>query len=230
METATRSSKGRTALTVAGATLLLLGAAVIAAGGAALWQTGKSDGGYISSGVHRFDTSSHAIVTEGLKVDSDVPRWLIGRTRITATSSNGKPVFVGVARERDVDAYLANVSRSQIRNLEYSPFTVEYANRAGTASPARPASRSIWAASTSGTGDRQLTWRLRSGEWRVVLMNADGSSGVTARAVQRQATSIPVGRRVVRPQLQVDGVEEQVDEVVLVHPSAAPGACRRRSG
>ena len=86
METATRKSKRRTALTVAGATVLVLGALVVAAGGAALWQNGKSDGGYISSGAHRFDTTSHAIVTDGLKVDSDVPRWLIGRARITATS------------------------------------------------------------------------------------------------------------------------------------------------
>jgi hypothetical protein len=180
METATRSSKARTALTAAGATVLVLGAIVVAAGGTVLWQTGKSDGGYISSGTHPFDTASHAIVTDGVKVDSDVPRWLIGRTRITATSSDGKPVFIGVARKRDVDAYLANVSRSQIRNLEYSPFAVDYADRAGAASPARPASRSIWAASATGTGEQQLSWRIRSGEWRVVLMNADGSSGVNA--------------------------------------------------
>ena len=180
METATRSSKARTALTAAGAIVLVLGAIVLAAGGTVLWQTGKSDGGYISSGTHRFDTASHAIVTDGLKVDSDVPRWLIARTRITATSFDGKPVFVGVARKHDVDAYLADVSRSQIRNLEYSPFAVDYAKRAGTASPAPPASRSIWAVSTSGTGEQELTWRIRSGEWRVVLMNADGSSGVSA--------------------------------------------------
>src|SRR5438552_3167149 len=73
METATRSSKGRTALTVAGAIVLVLGALVIAAGGAALWQTGKSDGGYISSGVHRFDTTSHAIVTAGLRSTATFP-------------------------------------------------------------------------------------------------------------------------------------------------------------
>ena len=140
METASRSSKGKTALTVAGAIVLVLGALVVAAGGAALWQTGTSDGGYITSGAHRFDTTSHAIVTEGLKVDSDIPRWLIARTRITATSSDGKPVFLGVARTRDVDAYLANVSRSQIRNLEYGSFRVGYAKHAGTASPARGSS------------------------------------------------------------------------------------------
>src|SRR5437867_3871217 len=33
-----------------------------------------------------------------------------------------------------------------------------------------------------------------------------------------------LGRRVVGPQLQIDGVEEEVDEVVLVQPPAAPGA------
>ena len=180
MEPATRSSKGRTVLTVAGAIVGVLGALVVAAGGTALWQTGSSDGGYISSGTHRFATTSHAIVTEGFKVDSDVPRWLIGRARITASSTEGKPVFIGVARERDVDAYLANVGRSQIRNLEYGPFTVDYTNHAGTASPALPGSRSMWAASTSGTGEQELNWRIRSGAWRVVLMNADGSSGVSA--------------------------------------------------
>ncbi len=180
MANATRNSKGRTALTAAGVIVLVLGAIVLAAAGAALWQIGKSDGGYISSGAHRFETTSHAIVTDGLKVDSDVPRWLIGRARITASSSDGKPVFIGVARKRDVDAYLANVSRSQIRNLEYGSFSVDYAARAGTASPAPPASRTIWAASASGTGDQELTWRVRSGEWRAVLMNADGTPGVSA--------------------------------------------------
>jgi len=180
MKTASGNSKGRTALTVGGAIVGVLGALVVAAGAAVLWETGKSDGGYITSGTHQFQAASHAIVTDGFKVDSDVPRWLVARTRITATSSDGKPVFIGVARKSEVDAYLANVSRSEIRNLDYSPFSVTYATRGGTASPAKPASSSIWAASVSGTGKQQLTWRLRSGDWRVVLMNADGSSGVSA--------------------------------------------------
>ena len=103
MKTATPSSKGRIALTTAGAIVLVLGALVIAAGGAALWQTGKSDSGYISSGVHRFDTTSHAIVTEDLKVDSDIPRWLIGHARITASPS--VPVVILMAIIALVGAY-----------------------------------------------------------------------------------------------------------------------------
>jgi hypothetical protein len=191
MTTPKTSSRSNTGLTVAGAIVLVLAALVLAAAGAALWANSKSDGGYVSTGKHRFDASTHAIYTDSFKVDSDIPSWLFGRARITASSAAAKPVFVGVALKKDVDAYLANVSRSQIRNLDYGPFTVDYSQRAGTASPARPASRSIWAASVSGTGEQQLTWRLRSGDWRVVLMNADGSSGVNA--------DVKVGGRVTHP-------------------------------
>jgi hypothetical protein len=191
MTTPKTESKSKTALTVAGAIVLVLAALVLAAAGAALWANSKSDGGYVSTGSHRFDASTHAIYTDSFKVSSDIPSWLFGRARITASSNDGKAVFVGVARKSDVDKYLAGVSRSQIRNLDYGPFTVDYAQRGGTASPARPASRSIWAASASGTGAQELTWRLRSGDWRVVLMNADGSSGVNA--------DVKVGGRITHP-------------------------------
>ena len=189
--TTPKNSRSNTALTVAGAIVLVLAALVLAAAGAALWANSKSDGGYVSTGKHRFDTPTHAIYTDSFKVSSDIPSWLFGRARITASPAGGKPVFVGVALEKDVDAYLTNVSRSEIQNLDYGPFTVDYAQRAGTASPVRPASRSIWAASASGTGEQQLTWRLRSGDWRVVLMNADGSSGVNA--------DVKIGGRVTHP-------------------------------
>jgi hypothetical protein len=191
MTTPKTESKSKTALTVAGAIVLVLAALVLAAAGAALWANSKSDGGYVSTGSHRFDASTHAIYTDSFKVSSDIPSWLFGRARITASSNDGKAVFVGVARKSDVDKYLAGVSRSQIRNLDYGPFTVDYAQRGRTASPARPASRSIWAASASGTGAQELTWRLRSGDWRVVLMNADGSSGVNA--------DVKVGGRITHP-------------------------------
>jgi hypothetical protein len=191
MTTPKTESKSKTALTVAGAIVLVLAALVLAAAGAALWANSKSDGGYVSTGSHRFDASTHAIYTDSFKVSSDIPSWLFGRARITASSNDGKAVFVGVARKSDVDKYLAGVSRSQIQNLDYGPFTVDYAQRGGTASPARPVSRSIWAASASGTGAQELTWRLRSGDWRVVLMNADGSSGVNA--------DVKVGGRITHP-------------------------------
>ena len=86
MEHRKTSSRSNTALTVAGAIVLVLAAVVLAAAGAALWANSKSDGGYVSTGTHRFDTSSHAIFTDSFKVDSDIPSWLFGRARITASS------------------------------------------------------------------------------------------------------------------------------------------------
>jgi hypothetical protein len=38
----------------------------------------------------------------------------------------------------------------------------------------------LWAASASGVGTQTLTWKVRDGDWSVVLMNADGSRGVAA--------------------------------------------------
>ena len=43
-----------------------------------------------------------------------------------------------------------------------------------------PGDSDIWTASASGTGDQQLTWDATSGDWVVVLMNADGSRDVAA--------------------------------------------------
>ncbi len=50
----------------------------------------------------------------------------------------------------------------------------------GSAKAGRPAGRSLWAASASGAGTSSLTWKIKSGEWSIVVMNADGSPGVSA--------------------------------------------------
>jgi hypothetical protein len=52
----------------------------------------------------------------------------------------------------------------------------------GSGAPtAPPTAQSFWSASTSGAGKQTLTWSPKSGSWRIVLMNADGSRGVSAR-------------------------------------------------
>lgn len=163
-------------MTVTGAIVLVVAATAVAAGGLALWLNASADHGYITSGSHRFTSQARAIVTDDLHVGTDVPHWLIARGRVTASSTNGKELFIGVARKRDVDGYLAGVSYSAIRSLEYGPFSVEYARHDGTVAPRDPAAQTFWATSDPS----KLTWRLRSGHWRVVLMNADASPGVSA--------------------------------------------------
>jgi len=41
---------------------------------------------------------------------------------------------------------------------------------------------SCWAAQARGAGTQTLQWPVRSGDWMMVVMNPDGSPGVTVRA------------------------------------------------
>ena len=78
---------------------------------------------------------------------------------------------------RDVDAYLRGSSHSEVSDIDYAPVQRPL-RRSSTApaSPARPPQQRIWAA----TGEHALHWDVESGDWSVVVMNADGSRGVAA--------------------------------------------------
>jgi hypothetical protein len=179
-----RVTGGGVALVIVGSLLGLLALGVLGGGGAVLWadQTQRDSNGYFSSAAHTYASSTYAITHEGAHVDG-LPNGIedeLARIRVTATSANGRPVFVGIARERDVKAYLSNVSYSKLTNLDVDPFRPEYAAVSGNAQPAAPAAQNIWAASATGSGTQDLSWRVRNGTWAVVLMNADGSRGVAA--------------------------------------------------
>jgi hypothetical protein len=153
------------------------------AGALLLWANGhyKDPAGYVSTGSERFASSGHAITADDLEVGSGAKGWLLasdryGTVRLTAASHTGKPVFVGVARTRDVDAYLRGVAHSAVSDIEYAPFRARYAQRPGSRRPVRPAGQPIWAAQ----GSRSVSWDVQPGDWSVVVMNADGSRGVAA--------------------------------------------------
>ena len=114
-----------------------------------------------------------------------MPDWLnasdhLGRVRIDPTSSAGKPAFIGIARTTDVDAYLDQVAHDEITDLDFDPFTTETARRAGEGRPAMPAAQTFWAASSADGST--LDWKVREGDWTAVVMNADGSPGVSVDA------------------------------------------------
>jgi hypothetical protein len=152
---------------------------LVAAGIAGIVARASSDGGYVSTGNHRYASSGRAIVSDAMHVGA-LPDWLVASLRVTASSD--KPLFVGIGRRVDVDRYLAGVSHSTIEDVSYDPFDVSYSAQAGSATPARPATQSFWVKSTTGAVPRTVSWSLRSGSWRVVVMNADGSQGVTTDA------------------------------------------------
>jgi hypothetical protein len=171
--------KKRTGLTIGAWVVAVLGAVVLAAGGTAIWADAwkRDDNGYFSANSHHYLAHTRAIVTENITVGSYVPTWLAGKVRLDVSGS--KPLFVGIARKPTVDAYLARVEYTEATHLDLDPFKVTYVDHAGRVDPGRPASELFWAAAASGI-NRPLAWKLRSGTWAIVVMNADGSRDVAA--------------------------------------------------
>jgi hypothetical protein len=174
-----RQPKKRTGLTIGAWVAVVLGALLLAAGGTAIWADTwkRDDNGYFSANAHRYQTHTRAIATDSITVGSYVPTWLAGKVRLDV--SGDKSLFVGIAPKGTVDAYLARVEHTEATNLHLDPFKVSYVDHAGTADPGRPASEPFWAAAMSGPS-KPLLWRLRSGTWSIVVMNADGSRNVAA--------------------------------------------------
>jgi uncharacterized protein DUF4389 len=171
------------ALIILGSIVGLIGVALLAGGGVALWadQTQRDSAGYFTGSNHRIASDSYAVTHEGIDVHH-LPGFLdngkLVRIRLAAHTDTAQPVFVGIARERDARAYLANVAHSNLRDYDVATSDQKYDSVDGTARPTPPGSQHIWVA--SATGSQQLTWPLREGNWSVVLMNADGSKGVAA--------------------------------------------------
>ncbi|HEX6584569.1 MAG TPA: hypothetical protein VF056_13280 [Thermoleophilaceae bacterium] len=174
------------ALVVGGTLASLFAAGLLAIGGLALWGDSQKDSdGYLSTGTHQFETGTRALATENLDVDlgdADLVAQSndLGKARVQVESRDDKPVFVGIARNSDVEDYLAGVSHSTLTDVNTSPFEAEYDDHAGSRHPVAPSDSNIWAASQQGTGQQTLNWEIEDGDWSVVVMNADGSAGVDA--------------------------------------------------
>jgi hypothetical protein len=186
MSTRRRPRAAKIVLLVAAGVAAVAAVATLAGGGALLWldQTKRDADGYFSTGTHRFASQARAIATDDLDLDVGDAGWLLddgrfGTIRIEATGTDpAKPLFVGIAPRSAVVAYLDGVRWDRVENVDFDPFRLDLAHHEGGAPAAAPGSQSFWVASTSGPGDRTLTWDVSSGKWAVVVMNADGSPGV----------------------------------------------------
>jgi hypothetical protein len=172
---------------VAAAVTGLIAFALFVAGGLLLWGNNhyKDAQGYITTPTENFGTSRYALTVENLDVNTDVPHALVSRDhygalRLRVAAKAGKPVFVGIARTDAVRDYLGATAHSSVDDLDFAPFKVSYRDHAGSERPGAPAGQAIWATSAEGAGPLTLRWPVESGNWSVVVMNADGSPGVRA--------------------------------------------------
>jgi len=153
--------------------LLLIAAAVVSF----VLSDYKTDGnGFHNTATHTYSTPTRALATESLDATTGVPEWMSGHLGTIRVDPKGTGAFVGVAPTADVNAYLDQVGHDEITDLDYDPFSIDTARRAGEGRPAMPTAQTFWAATS--TGGRELEWKVRKGDWTVVMMNEDASPGV----------------------------------------------------
>ncbi len=179
-------STGRVVLIVLGSIVGLLGLGLAVGGGFLLWaDRTQREGGYLTTPTERFATSSYALTRERLEVDAGGPNWIwnddwLGKVRIRGEGGSGKPIFIGIGPEAAVAGYLGGVAHADVEDIEVDPFRAEYRQIPGGAPRRPPTAQNFWAASASGEGRQTVTWKVRDGDWSVVMMNADASRGVAA--------------------------------------------------
>jgi hypothetical protein len=173
---------------VLGVLLSLVGltlAGVAAPLGAALFQ--QDNEGYVMSPTERYAVDTYAITSERLEVVLDEGLPTTGRAgpvasfMLRATSAkSGQDIFVGVGPQVEVAKYLADVEHSELTELRFNPFRVNYRTVTGSQAPPLPGTQDFWAVSAQGPGTQQITADLTDGDWVVVIMNADGTRPVAA--------------------------------------------------
>jgi hypothetical protein len=178
---------GRIAAVTAGSLLALLAVALLAAGVAlvVVHSTQRDEDGFYTSGTERLGTPTAALTAEGVHLGDvgDVgDEWLLDgdhvTVRLSATAAAAEPLFVGIARQSDVDAYLGGVAHDRVDSFDGS--SVSYERAGGAAAVAPPGEQGFWAARTEGAGTRALEWDAEGGDWAAVVMRADGRPGVVA--------------------------------------------------
>jgi hypothetical protein len=194
---------GRIVSMVIGA-VLLVGSLGLLTGGVGTFVVNGTmrDGGYLTSLTRDVASNGYAVVLddvviEAAGVDSRLPARLIGDVRVRVDGAATTPVFVGVARSSDVNAYLGGVQRDVMRHMpgwqgdhdgmmgdwgwngdhmDWGPMFTQ----PGAAPSGPPAAQRFWVAQSSGAGEQAITWTPREGSWALVVMNADGSRAVGA--------------------------------------------------
>lgn len=170
---------------VVGVLVLISGFGLLFTGGALGlgYAFGRSDDGYFESTIERLSTDTVAVTTEDIELDADPDSadWVFDRldanVRLRVTSVDpDRDVFIGIARQQDVAAFLEGVAHDEIVDLENGDPV--YERRSGSDAVGVPTEQTFWDASASGPGVQELTWEPASGRWAVVLMNADGTPGV----------------------------------------------------
>jgi hypothetical protein len=173
-------------------------------------QTQRDASGYLMTDSMHYSTPTYALVSGsyrgGTSGDWFVNRDLMGTVKLRVASP--RPVFVGIGPQSAVNRYLAGVA--QARGDSFTASGAEFRTYAGGAPSAPPSAQPFWSANSTGSGRQTLTWQPRPGNWRIVVMNANGSP--------RVSSDLSIGARM--PHLLTIGIGATVGGLLLLAISA----------
>lgn len=173
---------GRTGLKVGGWILAVIGVLAVVFGVTlvVVHLTQRDSDGYYTADSRQVSAPGYAITSDSLHF-GDLPGVvsdIVGTVRVRATSTNGRPLFVGIAQTSDVSSYLGGVARSEVTDLTDNG--VKYDRHQGGAPSGPPGAQRFWEASSTGRGTVTTTWKVAGGDWTIVAMNAGAAPHVSA--------------------------------------------------
>jgi hypothetical protein len=145
----------------------------------------RDNAGFLMSSDQALSTSTYALVSTNMELHVDAPpdltpAALIGDTKLTAEPSSDKAVFIGLAPTARVEQYLGDVERAVLTEIRDGKPVLD---QEGITKPsATPEKLDFWVAQSSGPGPQSISWTPENGDWTVVVMNTDGSAGVSVVA------------------------------------------------
>lgn len=115
------------------------------------------------------------------------------RVRVEARAP-GRPVFLGIGRAADVDAYLGKVQRVELSGHDAEGALLAERSTGESALP-DPAGVDVWAVSTRGQSAAELSWPETPGQWRLVAATdgtADGPRSIAMSwEVEKRQSAAP---------------------------------------
>jgi hypothetical protein len=158
----------------------LVAVGLLVGGGALVWAhtTQRDADGFLESPTYDMETDGYALTSGDVDLASRPGDWWPGDLADVRFEAVGdQPVFVGIGPSDDVNSYLGDVARDEVTHLGRAS-DIGYRSHSGSAPATPPGDQDFWVAASEGTGTQSITWDVTSGEWSVVVMNADASADV----------------------------------------------------
>ncbi len=178
-------SAGRVVGVIVGSLILVVGIGLLFGGGALVGvDRGFTDAeGFLTVPSSDLERDTYAVAAKAV-FEGEWIWWYRHPTTVRIRMTGEQPVFLGIAPRADLEAYLSDVSYSEIEDIDFDDYhkdrvwTTEYADHIGPNAPASPTDQTFWHASVQGEGTQTLIWTIEPGDWMLVVMNADGSRGI----------------------------------------------------